>query len=43
MVIADFGQTEYMKVALKSMLLEQFSIAHSTLEFEVIHCDNEFC
>jgi len=42
-VIDDFAQTEHIKAALKNLLLEQFSISHSTLEFEIAHCDNEHC
>ncbi len=38
-VITDFGQTEQVKMALKSELEQRFSIAHSTLEFEVVHCE----
>ncbi len=37
-VIADFMNTEQIKMALKSSLEQQFSISHSTLEFETIHC-----
>ncbi|VAX04682.1 Cobalt-zinc-cadmium resistance protein CzcD [hydrothermal vent metagenome] len=37
-VITDFAQTEQVKTALKAELKQRFSIAHSTLEFEVVHC-----
>lgn len=38
-VITDFSQTEQVKTALKAELEQRFSIAHSTLEFEVVHCE----
>jgi len=38
-VIADFMNTEQIKMALKSSLEQQFSISHSTLEFETNHCE----
>jgi len=38
-VITDFAQTEQVKKALKSELEQRFSIAHSTLEFEIVHCE----
>ncbi len=41
-VIASFSKTEPIKSALKAALAEQFSIIHSTLEFEVDHC-NKVC
>ncbi|WP_456379828.1 cation diffusion facilitator family transporter [Thiolapillus sp.] len=41
-VIADFAETEQIKAALKTELEKHFSIAHSTLEFEIDHC-NEVC
>jgi len=41
-VVADFMQTEQVKRALKSELEQRFSIAHSTLEFETVHC-KEYC
>ena len=41
-VINDFGNTESIKTALKSMLQKRFGIGHSTLEFEVSCCD-EVC
>jgi len=37
-VITDFAQTEQVKMALKAELGQRFSIAHSTLEFEMTHC-----
>jgi cobalt-zinc-cadmium efflux system protein len=37
-VITDFMQTEQIKQSLKSELEKHYSIGHSTLEFEVIHC-----
>ncbi len=37
-VITDFAQTEQVKMALKAELEQRFSIAHSTLEFEMTHC-----
>lgn len=37
-VIDDTYQMEIIKAALKSMLKQSFSISHSTLEFEVVHC-----
>ncbi len=41
-IVTDFMQTEQVKTALKSELGERFSIAHSTLEFETVHCE-EYC
>ena len=41
-VITSFSETEPIKSALKAALAEQFSIIHSTLEFEVDHC-NKVC
>ena len=41
-VVADFMQTEQVKMALKSELEQSFSITHSTLEFEVVRC-KEYC
>ena len=38
-VITDFAQTEQVKTALKAELKQCFSIAHSTLEFEVVRCE----
>ena len=37
-VIADFSDSESIKIALKTELEESFSIAHTTLEFEIDHC-----
>ncbi len=37
-VITDFAQPEQVKTALKTELKQRFSIVHSTLEFEVVHC-----
>ncbi len=42
-VINDFMQTEQIKVALKAELEQQFSIVHSTLEFEIDHCNRSCC
>ncbi|NOZ54113.1 MAG: cation transporter [Gammaproteobacteria bacterium] len=38
-VIGDFGETEVVKAALKIELGQRFNIAHSTLEFEIKHCE----
>ncbi len=42
-VIADFDQSETIKMALKSQLGQNYSIIHSTLEFEVDHCGKSCC
>jgi len=42
-VINDFNQTEHIKQLLKSAIEKDFSITHSTLEFEVVHCENGVC
>ncbi len=42
-VITDFAQTEQIKAALKAELEKQFSIVHSTLEFEIEHCREACC
>ncbi len=42
-VITDFSDTEQIKAALKAALECEFSIAHSTLEFEVEHCCKVCC
>lgn len=42
-VITDYNQTELMKAALKTELSQQFSITHSTLEFEEVHCEQKNC
>lgn len=40
-VITDFQKTEQIKLQLKSILLKNFSIEHSTLEFEICHCEEK--
>ncbi len=40
-VINDFSDTETIKTALKSSLEQHFNITHSTLEFEIKHCNGE--
>ena len=42
-VVADFGETEQIKMALKSELETKFSIFHSTIEFEADHCGKVCC
>lgn len=42
-VIADFTQSETTKIALKNQLGQNYSIIHSTLEFEVDHCGKVCC
>jgi len=42
-VIDDFCDTERVKSALKAELKHQFAIAHSTLEFEIEHCEKPCC
>jgi len=42
-VIHDFSETETIKQLLKSEIEKKFSISHSTLEFEVVHCENGRC
>jgi len=42
-VINDFNETEKIKQSLKSEIEKRFSIAHSTLEFEVVHCEDGGC
>ncbi len=42
-VVADFGETEQIKRALKLELERVFSIAHSTMEFETNHCGKTCC
>jgi len=42
-VITDFNKSETIKTALKSKLEQSYSIAHSTLEFEVAHCGKSVC
>ena len=41
--IEDFNNAQEIKEQLKAVLNEQFSIVHSTLEFEVEHCGYEYC
>ena len=42
-IIDDFKHLESSKKALKSVLKQEFSIAHSTLEFEMDHCGEADC
>jgi cobalt-zinc-cadmium efflux system protein len=42
-VINDFNETENVKQLLKSEIEKTFSITHSTLEFEVVHCVDGSC
>jgi len=42
-LIKDFNQSENIKKRLKQLLNEQFSIIHSTLELEIIHCEHQYC
>ena len=42
-VIDDFSDTEAIKTALKTELERQFTIGHSTLEFETKQCDKTSC
>lgn len=42
-VINDFNETENIKQLLKSEIEKTFSITHSTLEFEVVHCEDGGC
>ena len=42
-VINDFSETENIKQLLRSEIEKTFSITHSTLEFEVVHCENGSC
>lgn len=42
-VVDDFGETETVKAALKAELEKRFNITHSTLEFEIEHCDKPCC
>jgi len=41
-VIIDDGQWEPIKAILKDILMKQFFIAHSTLEFEEIPCGEKY-
>ncbi len=38
-VIGGFGETESVKILIKTELEQQFKISHSTLEFEIDHCN----
>ena len=42
-VIHDFSETESIKQLLKLEIEKTFSISHSTVEFEVVHCENGRC
>ena len=42
-VICDFNDTEMIKSTLKTELEQSFGIAHSTLEFEIKHCEKPCC
>ena len=42
-VITDYNELEKVKTALKAELVQQFSIGHSTLEFEMAECDKQEC
>lgn len=42
-VINDFNETENIKQLLKTEIEKTFSITHSTLEFEVVHCEDGGC
>jgi len=42
-IVTDFGETEQIKIALKSELEIKFSIIHSTLEFEIVCCEKPCC
>ena len=42
-VICDFNDTEIIKGALKTELEQSFGISHSTLEFEIKHCEKPCC
>ena len=42
-VICDFNETENIKRLLKSQIEQKFFITHSTLEFEVEHCEVSGC
>ena len=42
-VIDDFCDTDTVKVALKIELGKRFNITHSTLEFEIEHCEKPCC
>jgi len=42
-VICNFNETEDIKKLLKTEIEKKFSISHSTLEFEVDHCEESCC
>jgi len=42
-VVDDFSQIETVKSVIKNQLSEKYSIKHSTLEFEELHCDSQDC
>ncbi|MCW8894423.1 MAG: cation diffusion facilitator family transporter [Sulfurimonas sp.] len=42
-VLENFNNVQEIKENLKQVLKEQFSIVHSTLEFEVQHCKDQYC
>ncbi len=42
-VIDDIGEMETVKADLKQMLPQRFHIGHSTLEFEIVHCEQLGC
>jgi len=42
-VMDDFSDTETVKAALKTELWRRFNITHSTLEFEIEHCEKPCC
>jgi len=42
-VICDFNETEEIKKLLKTEIEKKFSISHSTLEFEIDHCEKICC
>ncbi|MCK5395857.1 MAG: cation transporter [Gammaproteobacteria bacterium] len=42
-VVTNFSQIAMVKAAIKSELLQRFSISHSTLEFEEAHCEQHVC
>ncbi len=42
-VICDFNETEDIKKLLKTEIEKRFSISHSTLEFEIDHCEKSCC
>jgi len=39
-VITDYNQIETARVTLKKLLIDKFSIEHSTLEFEITNCEH---